>query len=133
MAPKSRATGNGEKIPRAPRSIPRRNVFSWFSRYTSIHMESNGTQERRQVTRDRKSISFSRSVCRRDRFESVGKVEVAEMAAMSRPGVGREARTGPRVNGSLRPFVVCVVCEHIDAQIEVRYEARSPSRATFSL
>lgn len=88
VAPKSRATGNGEKIPRAPRSIPRRNVFSWFSRYTSIHMESNGTQERRQVTRDRKSISFSRSVCRRDRFESVGKVEVAEMAAMSRPGWG---------------------------------------------
>lgn len=87
VAPKSRATGNGEKIPRA-RSIPRRNVFSWFSRYTSIHMESNGTQERRQVTRDRKSISFSRSVCRRDRFESVGKVEVAEMAAMSRPGWG---------------------------------------------
>lgn len=70
---------------------------------------------------------------RRDRFESVGKVEVAEVAAMSRGGVGREARTGPRVNGSLRPFVVCVVCEHIDAQIEVRYEARSPSRATFNL
>lgn len=56
------------------------------------------------------------------------------MAAMSRGEVGREeARTGPRVNGSLRPFVVCVACEHIDAQIEVRYEARSPSRATFSL
>lgn len=56
------------------------------------------------------------------------------MAAMSRGEVGREeARTGPRVNGSLRPFVVCVACEHIDAQIEARYEARSPSRATFSL
>lgn len=108
-------------------------VGTCFRGFRDIHRYTWNRMERRQVTRDRKSISFSRSVCRRDRFESVGKVEVAEMAAMSRPGVGREARTGPRVNGSLRPFVVCVVCEHIDAQIEVRYEARSPSRATFSL
>lgn len=69
--------------------------------------------------------------------ESVGKVDGAEMAAMvaRRRGEGGggagEARTGPRVNGSPRPFVVCVVREHIDGEIEARYEARSPSRAPF--
>lgn len=100
-------------------------------RWTSNRMEGRRSYEGRE-----KHIVFAAGYrdATGDGFESVGKVEVAEVAAMSRGEVGREeARTGPRVNGSLRPFVVCVACEHIDAQIEVRYEARSPSRATFSL
>lgn len=85
---------------------------------------------------DRKSVSFRRGgggIVGRIGWKS-GRCRNGSDGGAAEGGGGGgagEARTGPRVNGSPRPFVVCVVREHIDGEIEARYEARSPSRAPF--